>query len=249
MSEFFDIKIKGTEKFYKDLEVFRRKLNLTTRDTTNLFAQRIAISMMNSTYPKKAVKKTLEGAVRMDIKKVYIDVGEAYYIIAKKHGKMLASAFVSRVNKGMIHQAKAYIKGTDIVDIGFDGGRLYRSQRVDGKIPKKCKKIVVLNNSQVEHLIKKQQMEVGKMRAGFFHISKNLGVTKGVGAWIKKHPRKLSKVTRRGTGNSYQVTTENRVKYVDEYLSPKDQASAISRTQKGIIRKMEKDVDNLAKKV
>ena len=250
MSEkMFEVKVDGTDEFYMKLEKFKKQLGISSEKATNMLAQRTALAMMRKIFPQKNSKYYTLRTIKREILRVYIDAGRAHNLVKAKHGKAIAGAFLNRLHSGNLETAKQYLKGTGIVGIGFDGGRLYHSQRVDGKIPKDCDMRVVINQRELRGLIRKQQSHAGKMRAGFFHISSKLGVKRGAHAWIKNHNPQVSSVKKSHVASGYKVDTINHVDYVDRYLTPEGQAWAISNTRKGILRQLQKEVDNLASKL
>lgn len=194
-------------------------------------------------------QSTLEGAVYKDISRAYDYVGEAYNKIARVDKKK-AIAYIKAINNNDLAAAEKYSRGI-INGIGTsDSGNNLSKARTGPKrrVQDNFNPMVVTDDQTIQNLKQKNVVSAGLVKAGFLQASKYLGRKATIPEWLRK-----SKLI--GTGliikNGWEtvVTVINNVRYASSAISESNIQKAINQAYKNQIKKLQRQVDALLKKV
>jgi len=155
----------------------------------------------------KSAKESGEGAVGVDISRVYKAPGFAYFYIkesglSKGRMKGFASAehaakvFVMMIKKGFYNRAEAILQNLQIhpffsTEVGkFDLGHLHEKARHGGRqrvSRNQFPALVVSNVAKLKSYILAVQKRVGMAKAGWASCSQQLGGFGKIPAWVTRH--------------------------------------------------------------
>lgn len=138
-------------------------------------------------------------AIRRDLKRVYLTVGNIYDELlklagdGKKTGEQLAKAFYGAVQRGDLERARKILRSTGLkfgsVPLGkFDGGAAHRSRRGSrGRVNGRHPSLIVTDRKALRAYRTKIEKNVGIAKSGFVEPARALGGARGIPRWVTRH--------------------------------------------------------------
>jgi hypothetical protein len=231
----FNIKF-STRKNSEELQAKRQRLVTTMPDLMRACGHQIAISLAVATTPygtSNGARQLGEKAVTGDINRVYVSPskvfksfpntrqGDAFWAAMQKRGYVKAQQIVNAYHP--------IYRGIPIRP--FDGGAAHKAARVNGKIRKNQKPVMILQTERnLAAYLKQEIYHVGEAKAGWAACAKLLGTMRGLPQWVTRHAGNLSGGTKIESFNGPRLTLtlRNEVPYAAAALSPGEKQVAIN---------------------
>lgn len=248
----FSVDTSSLERSLKDLS---KKVNKSAEDSVIELAQASTRQLAIKTSPPGIAKKSqdiLEKAIYKDINKVYQNVGVTYNQIKKINPKK-ATAYAYCMNNGQEANAEEIAESVlGVFDIGNvdNGGRLNANRGSNGRVGETASSpIGVSNRSEVEGLKEKKKFSAGLIKKGFLEAGKALGSRFRIPAWLRSKTSGLGDSSIVRAGWKTTVTIHNRVRYASSMISDGKIKDALRVGYNSQIKKLQKQLDALSKRV
>jgi len=246
----------------KDLErEIRRLSELTNRSIGEIVEQRAGHVARDLAYTSQpwgldvATKKKIEGAVKSDIRKVYLTERGAFKQL-QAINKPMAKAFSKFIKQGKFIEAEQLLSrsGTAIRNAPvdpFDFGRSHRASqdRRTGRVRRHRPAMVLTDDKDFTAYLKRRVANAGLTKAGWIRaaMNANLPVPKSsglrVGAWVTRHTTKAKGSGRNNTFNTNRpsVTLTNGT----DWASSKQGDAAVAKALMDVKLRLRQEIKNI----
>jgi len=248
------MKIKiDDESLKRDLKKFTQALNKEASESIIEIAQistkQLAMRIEPYGLTGKA-KDISERAIYKDISKVYWTNGQTYNQI-KKIDVKLAHAYAAAINDNNPIRAEEIadkaIKNFSIAPLD-NGEHLEESRRTSRRRVSKASPVNVGDDQALERFKAAKVLTGGTAKAGFLQAGESLGSKFRIQKWLKKAGG-LGTSLIKYDGWKTLVTITNHCSYASEVLSETKIQQAIRNAYTSQIKRLEKQIEALAKKV
>ncbi len=219
----------------------------TILETARIGANQLAYRIQPFGTSKKS-QDILERAVYRDVNKAYSSPGQTYNAIKAKSPK-LALAYAAALHWGDSAKAEKILAKVG----GFEAGKLDSGDHLEkirgrsGRVAEPVR-IAIDDEQGLKDLKEKKALTAGTAKAGYLQAGASLKSKSRVPKWLKKpHALGTSKIAKNGWRTV--VTLINKVKYASNVSSESEQNKAVQNAFKNQMKKMEKQLAAITKKV
>lgn len=245
---------KLLEEFYKDL---KRPLGSIIKQV----ARAEAVSFARSTQPYTSgddwdsSRKSGEGAVSRDIRKLYVTKSQVYHDMRQKD-EGLADAFWYVLSLGRIGGKRGAQSLLDASNSRFSGLQIapfnpviHKENRgAGGRVRGRRPQQIVRNQDHLTKYIEQKKKMVGFVKAGWAACARALGGVRGIPGWVtrQKAPGGITDRTKDET-NKY-VIIRNNVDYASQALDPRAESRAMKSAHDRLVLMVNMAKEAAAKK-
>lgn len=188
----------------------------TIREVLTSQMRLLAVDLAFQTAPFGKNNSVTAERSRRAVLNTYRPMGSAVDAIKKIGGEGAAMRFISYIKKRKYDHARKMLR--DMLspkwDVGkFDGGKLHQSQ-VDKKKKDKKKLVVTGSYKAVESFAKKTARKVGFAKGGFATAANQLGGSRGIPGWARRHKTAPGKGIVVGNDKALSVAMTNEVRHI-----------------------------------
>lgn len=241
---------KDLEKRLKNLT---KQVNIAADESIISMAQIGAAQLAFRTTPYGTNKKSqdvAEKAIYKDISKVYQNIGVTYNLIKKIDPKK-AISYAYCMNNGQESNAEKIAES--VLGTSFDVGNVDSGQLLDnnrnskGRVTKATNPRGIKNTSEIEALKAKKKLRAGLAKSGWIQAGIAILSKTRVAAWLKNKSGGLGEGKILRAGWKTTVTLTNHVKYASDVISSSQIRAAIKNAYMNQIKKLQKQIDHIAK--
>lgn len=235
--------------FEGTLIAWRLQFGKSIQETLRKQARLICVNLAYNTQPyglDDAALKVGQRATARDISRVYLSMTRIFNVIQAR-SESAAKGFIKSVKTGNLTHAREIMTAFGLgefssVPIGPFDASIHNDLRLKnrrGRIPKNLKpRLIVTDPRALTAYQKKMAKRVGYGKSGWATCADQLGGSRGIPLWAKRHRAPATVQDFSGSGDNPRIVMTSQVKYIDTILPENMRTDALEKQR----TKMQKEI-------